>query len=211
MYEQFTAVNVLGKSYPFMIFGGPDSSQKKLLEDIKAGNTINIGTLNLPNLFSVWALTIKSNYPIKMNLVPYKGGPDIARDVMGGHVEYGIGTFPTASTEEWINVGRLKPLLHSGDPRFKNIPSMKDLGITVTPLTGYLATFTKKDTSPEAITGMTAVLKRLNAYEARDSIRSTLRYEYLDLDVNGTERFVSSEIRTLEQVLKNVQIQKIIR
>lgn len=212
MYEQFVPVNVLGKSYPFMIFGGKDSSQEKLIAQIKAGETINVGTLNLPTLFSLWAQNIKyGSHQIKWNFVPYKGGGEISRDVMGGHLEYGVGVFPTSSAEDLVHAGRLKPLLHSGDPRFKNIPSMKELGMTVTPLAGYLVSFVRKDTSPEAIAGFTAALKYQNDHMSHDAIRSVLRYEYVDLDAKGAEQFVATELRTVEKLLKNAPIQKNVR
>ena len=83
--------------------------------------------------------------------------------------------------------------------------------MTVTPVAGWLATFVRKDTSPEAISTMSAALKRINDHDARDLLRSTLRYEYPDLDAKGTENFVTNEIRLLDQILKNVPVQKIIR
>lgn len=211
LYTQFSSVHVLGRSPAAMLVGGPNASQEKLLKEIKEGNPVNVATINFPNLFSLWTQSINSNPQIKFNVVPYKGTADIIRDVMAGHVEYGVLTLATAGNEELVASGKLTPVLHSGDPRYKNIPSMKDLKMTVIPVSGYIAMFARKGTSPEAIAGMSAALKRVVDIEGRDSLNAVMRFQILNLDIKESEKFVTHEIQTIDQLLKNATIQKNIR
>lgn len=211
LYNQFSAVHVLGRSPAAMLVGGPNASQEKLLADAKAGNTINVATINFPNLFSLWTQSIVSNPPIKFNVVPYKGTADIIRDVMAGHVEYGVLTLATAGNEDLVNSGKLTPVLHSGDARYKNIPSMRDLKMQVIPISGYIAMFARKNTSPEAIAGMSAALRRVVDVEGRDSLNTVMRFQILNLDVKESEKFANQELHTIDRLLENAKIQKNVR
>lgn len=211
MYDQFTAVHVLGRSPAAMLVGGPNASQEKLMKDVKAGNPINVATINFPNIFSLWTQSITSNPQIKFNVVPYKGTADIIRDVMAGHVEYGVLTLATAGNEELVNTGKITPILHSGDTRYKNIPSMKDLKMTVIPVSGYIAMFARKGTSQEAITGMSTALRHIVDNEARESLNSVMRFQILNLNIKDSEKFVPQELNTIDRLLENAKIQKNVR
>lgn len=211
MYDQFTPVHTLGRSPAAMLVGGPGATQEKLLAEIKAGNPINVATINFPNIFSLWTQSISSNPQIKFNVVPYKGTADILRDVMAGHVTYGVLTLATAGNEDLVTAGKITPVLHSGDPRYKNIPSMRDLKMTVIPVSGYIAMFARKNTSPAAVAGMSTALKRVVEVEGRDAINSVMRFQILNLDAKDTEKFVAQEIVTIDRLLENAKIPKNVR
>lgn len=209
LYENFTPVHILGKSPALMVFGGANSSQEKLLAEIKEGNTINVGTINLTGLYSLWVTSIQSKPQMKINLIPYKGAADILRDVLAGHLEYGVGTFSVASAEDWVNEGKIKPILHVGDARFKNIPTIKDLGMTSVSSYTWIGTFAKKGTPPEAIAEMTAALKVIATTSG--PVKSLRGFDFVNLNSKDAEKFVASEISIIEHLSKNANLQKTVR
>lgn len=68
---------------------------------------------------------------IQLNHVPYKGGADALQAVLGGHVD------ALADSSSWaphVEAGKLRLLATWGEertPRFKDVPTLKDLGYNV--------------------------------------------------------------------------------
>jgi len=207
LYEQFVPVHIIGK-HPFVMFGGPGTSQEKFLADVKAGNVINVGTIGVNSLYSLWVGNIQNKPSLKLNLVPYKGGADIIRDVIAGHVTYGVGTLSTANADEFIKDGKLKPILHvGGDARFKNVLSINELGMTAFTANTWIGTFARKNTPPQAIEQMSLTLKRI----APAVIKNLRQFEIVNLTSKDAEKFVASEIQMLDQLTKNANIQKTVQ
>ena len=74
---------------------------------------------------------------IKMQHVPYKGDADVVREIVAGNADFGIPTVATGAP--FINEGRLKALVVTGNQRSKtlpNVPSVAEEG-GVEALKGY--------------------------------------------------------------------------
>jgi tripartite-type tricarboxylate transporter receptor subunit TctC len=59
---------------------------------------------------------------IKMTHVPYKGDADVVREIVAGNADFGIPTVATGAP--FINEGRIKALLVTGNQRSKTLPSV---------------------------------------------------------------------------------------
>lgn len=67
----------------------------------------------------------------KLNYVPFKGGGEAVIAILGGHVT--VGTSGLAELEEYIKVGKLRPIAITAPARLKgvDVPTLKEQGINV--------------------------------------------------------------------------------
>jgi putative tricarboxylic transport membrane protein len=69
----------------------------------------------------------------KLNVVAFRGGGDVATQILGGHIA--IGSTSISELIALIEAGKLRPLVISSPQRlekFKNVPTWKESGINVT-------------------------------------------------------------------------------
>lgn len=70
-----------------------------------------------------------------VNWVPFTGGAETMVQLAGKHIDFGITT--VSSARSLVDAGKLRPLLifsYEKDYMFPNVPTLKDVGISITPM-----------------------------------------------------------------------------
>ena len=144
--NQFEPVSAMGES-PTMLVVGPNSKFSTVKELVDFGranpdklNCSNVGAGSLEHL-KTFELTKAAGFSAVM--VPYKGGPDAVKAVIGGEVDFII--TPAFFAAQFAPSGQIKVLAAMNDRRWAampNVPTIVEAGVNVPPFnfwTGLLA------------------------------------------------------------------------
>lgn len=156
--EKFVPLNIM-TTYSSYVYGNSDSSIDKLKETIKTKGVVNFGNLGVGSGIELWSKQL-THPGMKVNPVPYKGAAPMVTDVLGGHLEYGIGTL--ATYQQHVKEGKLKLLMTTGLERnhvHKDVPTFRELGFQGEPFVGFLGVFTLADTSADAQEKLAKILR----------------------------------------------------
>lgn len=112
---------------PMVLVSSKQSNIKTLKEFqtdlIKNDNTVNIAS---PSLFFEYAsrylIKQATKQSVKIPIVNYKSGSDAIKDVLGGHVKYGLLQLSVATP--FINSGDINIIAISGEKRFVGLPNV---------------------------------------------------------------------------------------
>lgn len=201
-YEKFTPVNIF-ISYNSYIYGNSNSSVEKLKEDIKNKKPINIGGMGLNSSYDQWLGQLSApgfNY----NYIPYKSGAPIILDVLGGHLEYGIGLIN--AQKQLIDEGKIKLLAVTGTHRnhvHKEVPTFKEMGLQGDPFSGFAGFITRSDTSPEAVEAMSAALQEVVAKHSLFADYQSQGHQIPNLDYKKSKILINEKLKYLSKTTKS--------
>ena len=133
---------------PGALVARPESPYKELEDVIKAAkekpDTITVGGGQLGTQDHMALLTLEKAAGIKLRFVPFAGGGEIHRTVLGGQVDLAIGNPSDFMTS--LEAGKLKALVlttpkRSEAPALVNVPTLKEKGFNVSFVTwrGWVA------------------------------------------------------------------------
>lgn len=200
LYEKFTPVTIWA-TYPFVIYGGPNSSTDKFKQQIQRGETVNIGNLGIGGAMHLWTANVKST--LTFNPVPYKGAAPLLVDVLGGHIEYGMGNLVTSQAQQFLEEGKIHTIMvttPNRHPLYKNVPTYRELGFKGDPLVGWLGFVARKDTSTEAIEKMSTALR--NVVQNHPKIQEEVKRGVIpiNLNVQESQKLFNDAVRKTETI-----------
>ena len=157
----FSMVGLVGYS-PVMIFASQASgirSIKELREEsLKRKGQVTVGTgYGSPSHLMTELFQIRSG--IKLQTVPYKGASAAFTDLLGGHIDLVLSN--AASGAPYIATGKVSVLAQSGsvrDPRFANVPTFQESGISDFDVNYWFAMLAPSDTPAPALEKLRAAL-----------------------------------------------------
>lgn len=152
--QAFTPVSNLIKLTNVIVV--PANSPYKTVQDlIRAGNAeptpIAYGASSLGSVIHLSMEEFGIRNGVKLNVVPYKGGPPLLTDLIGGHV--GLAVDNLANSLPHIRAGKLRALLVLSDTRnaaLPDVPTTTDLGMKDFEASGWQGVAVPKGT-PQAI------------------------------------------------------------
>ncbi|MGE4252358.1 MAG: Bug family tripartite tricarboxylate transporter substrate binding protein [Parvibaculaceae bacterium] len=154
----FSYVATVGE-FPEAIIGPPKSGWASLKEALAAGKEKgNIKYGSSTPLDKLVALFIAKQSGVKIDAVPFSGGAEVVKNVMGGHVEIGYSSgayFPHAKA------GDLGVLAVLGDKRlesFPDTPTLRELGYDLSSV-NHILFLAPKGVPDEVMAKMTAAFK----------------------------------------------------
>jgi tripartite-type tricarboxylate transporter receptor subunit TctC len=105
----------------------PENSRFKTLGELVAyakanPNKLNIGTPNIGTTQHLAAELFKSVAGIDVQIVPYKGTPDVVNALRGGQIDAGLDILSPLLAQ--IKAGVIKPLAITGDKRSRSLPDV---------------------------------------------------------------------------------------
>jgi len=101
----------------------PTNTPQQLINRIKNGGDINFGLgAAAHRLVFEYLMTATNGDPKKVRWAMYQGPGQLAQDVAGGHVEFGI--LPTAVAYPLVKAGKLKYIALAGEQRLAQIPEV---------------------------------------------------------------------------------------
>lgn len=130
------------------------------------------GTGSVPHL--AMAL-LNEHAKIKLSHIPYKGAAPAITDVMAGHVDGFFGDIPGLIGQ--ISAGKLKPIgiaATKRHPRFPDVKTFAEMGITGVDSDNWYALFAPKDTPATDIATLNRAVKRvLNTPSVKDKLEAS--------------------------------------
>jgi tripartite-type tricarboxylate transporter receptor subunit TctC len=158
LYERFVPLNIIS-TYGSYVYGNSDASVEKFVSAMRNKGVVNVGNMGINGGFEIWSTQLK--YPgLTINPIPYKGAAAMQTDVLGGHLEYGIGTL--VNSQQLVDEGKIKIIMTTTlerVPATKDIPTFRELGLKGEPYYGFYGIFTRKDTADEAVESAAKFLK----------------------------------------------------
>jgi tripartite-type tricarboxylate transporter receptor subunit TctC len=101
----------------------PTNTPQQLLNRIKNGGDVNFGLgAAAHRLLFEYLMTATNASPDRVKHIMYQGPGNLAQDVAGGHVEFGI--LPTAVAYPLVKAGKLKYIALAGEQRLAQIPEV---------------------------------------------------------------------------------------
>jgi tripartite-type tricarboxylate transporter receptor subunit TctC len=164
-YDPFKDIRPLyGISMTPVAFAVRADSPHKTINDLIAAAKKNNAPLQLGNysagyqLVAAW-LGTASGLPVTH--IPYKGGAQMLTDVVGGQLDVGVIDF--GGTIELMKGGRLRVLAITGDkrePKFPDIPTMKESGFADFETWVWSAFFVRADTPNDIVDKLAGYVHR---------------------------------------------------
>lgn len=148
---------ILLASSPFLVVVNPKLVQAATLKDFIAYAKSKAGDL-------AWASTSEGNAEhlagsllqsmgnFRMRHIPYKGGADALKDVVGGHVEVGVISLPTSLA--YLQGGQLRAVASTDTrraPQIPDVPTVAESGIPGFDLPTWYAVWAPAGTAPEIV------------------------------------------------------------
>lgn len=202
LYEKFTPINMM-MVYSFYVYGNSDASIEKLKETIKTKGVINVGNFGPGSSNELWSKQLK--YPgLKVNPIPYKGAAPMLADVLGGHLDYGLGIMIT--NQQLINEGKLKLLMTTGAERnhvYTGVPTYRELGFTGEPHFGFFGLFVRTDTSAEAQEKMAKIFSNIVATDQFFINGSKQGINIVNFGPQRSKKLIDDTVQRIDRMIKN--------
>ena len=119
----------------FAIYASTKGPYKTLKDVVEAARKnpgmVNYGATSIGVALGMKYLESKEN--LKMKMVQFQSGPEMAAAVVGGHLDLMIST-DLKTALEWLNKGDIKALAVATDPRspdLPNVPTFRELGYDI--------------------------------------------------------------------------------
>lgn len=150
--DDFVPIAMLTRSKQTLVV--PKNSPFKSLQDlIDAGKAemLNYATSSVGSSSHLVSESLSRKYGMKTTSVPYRGAAPALIDTLGGHVDFMLATYGSAST--YIDAGDLRPLVISGeerDPKLPDVPTFAELGLDSLSVDSWVAFFAPAGT-PEPV------------------------------------------------------------
>ena len=178
-YDPFKDLRPLyGISMTPVAFAVKADSPHKTIGDLvaaakKANRPLQLGNYSAGyQLVAAWLGTAAG---LPVTHIPYKGGAQMLTDVVGGQLEVGVIDF--GATLELMKGGRLRVLAITGDkrePKFPDIPTMKESGFAEFETWVWSAFFVRADTPDEIVDKLAAAVHKAMTSEEGRAYQATL-------------------------------------
>ena len=139
----------------------------------KANQPLQLGNYSAGyQLVAAWLGTASG---LAVNHIPYKGGAQMLTDVVGGQLDVGVIDF--TGTIELMKGGRIRVLAITADkrePKFPDIPTMKETGFADFETSVWSAFFMRAETPTDIVDKLGAALMGIMTSEAGRAYHATL-------------------------------------
>jgi tripartite-type tricarboxylate transporter receptor subunit TctC len=132
-FRDFTPIGVIGR-VPVVLVANPGAGYKTVQDLVRAAKArpgeINFASSGVGTAGHLATESFARAAGVKLNHIPYKGGPQALTDTVSGQVQINTLAYPIAA--QFIKDGRLVPLLQAGKERNKalpGVPNMEELGM----------------------------------------------------------------------------------
>ena len=133
--------------------------------------------------------------------VPYKGGAQMLTDVAGGQLEVGVIDF--SGTTELMKGGRVRVLAITGgkrDPKYPDIPTMKESGFADFETGVWSAFFVRAETPNDIVDKLAAAVEKAMTSEAGRAYQATQASTPMMMGPKELAEFHLSEYRRFKRV-----------
>jgi len=126
--KDFSPVMLVGTA-PMALATSPSKPYKSFADVIKAAKAkpggVTFGSVGAGSLGHLTMTLVQEAGGFRLNHVPYKGGGPMSADILGGHVEMGIGTVALLAPQ--VKGGKMRAVAVTGDKRSQAMPDVPAL------------------------------------------------------------------------------------
>ena len=153
------------------------------------------------------AVRFQSLAKISMNYVPYQGGVEAVRSVVGGHT--GVLIAPVSDAAPFVAAGRLRPLAVTSPQRFelmKDVPTLAESGFPGFQAVQWSGIVAPAGTPKPVIARLSAeMLRALENAELRSTF-ARVGIQPAPMDAEQFDTFVRSEMRTFQAIIRDTNL-----
>jgi len=205
--RDFAPVMLVGTA-PYAIGTRADKPYQSFRDVVEAAKAkpdgVTIGSIGNGTVGHLAALLAQQLGGFKLSHVPYPGGGPMTQNMMGGHIELGIGS--SALISPHVKGGRMRALATAGEKRaasLPEVPTLTEQGIPVVAL-AWWGIFAPAGT-PEPILRKFWVGLRtaLDLPEVRKTLADGLGMEIIGASPSDTQKFLLGEMQRWSKVVKD--------
>lgn len=153
------------------------------------------------------ALRFQSLAKVSMNYVPYQGGVDAVRSVVGGHT--GVLIAPVSDAAPFVAAGRLRPLAVTSPQRIellKEVPTLAESGFPGFQAVQWLGAVAPAGTPKSIIARLSAEMLRAVASPEVRSAFSRVGVQPAPMDAEQFTTFVRGEVTTFQAIIRDTNL-----
>jgi len=197
---------------PNALITSPSRPYKNLIDVITAAkakpDSITYGSVGSGSLGHLTMTLVQEAGGFKIVHVPYKGGGPMTTDVLGGHIDLGIGSVALVAPQ--VKAGKVRALVTTGDKRSQALPDVPTLGeqgipgLSAFAWWGILAP--AGTPKPIADKFHAELVKVLNQPDLRKQLTEQLGMDLVTSTPEALQKFIQAEVNRWSKVVKQYGI-----
>ena len=163
---------------------------------------LNYGTWGPGSVTHVGGEWFSGEMGIKLNAVPYRGEVPLLQDMLGGHVNLGWSSVPSALP--YIKSGQLKPLAISSSARYPTLPDVRtfaEQGVPGFSIQGWTGLFVRAGTPPAVINLLHDKITRILQEPDMQARAEAAGYRLPHLTIEQFKALISADVSKMMPTL----------
>jgi tripartite-type tricarboxylate transporter receptor subunit TctC len=207
--RDLSSVLMIGSNANVMIV--PTSRSWKSVADFLAdakgkGSLINFGSVGVGSAVHISAEKFRRAAGFEATHVPYRGGPEVITDILGGRIDFYF--CPLSTALPLIREGQVRALVVSTDKRateLPDVPSMSEVGLKDGVSTVWIGVFAPSKTPRDIVDKIHAAGVKVLAEPAMQASLQKLGVEPYPLEPAAMDQLVAGEVTANLALLKDVK------
>jgi tripartite-type tricarboxylate transporter receptor subunit TctC len=207
--KDLSSVIMIGSSPQIMIIPKerPWKTVDDFLKDAKAkGSQINFGSVGVGSAVHISAEKFRLAAKFEATHVPYRGGPEVIADILGGRIDFYF--CPAATALPLIREGQVRALVVSTDKRsneLPDVPSMTEVGLKDGVSESWIGVFVPSRTPREIVDKMHDAGVKVLAKPEMQAALKKIGVETVPMQPKAMDELVAKEVAANIALLKDVK------
>ncbi|SFL31723.1 Tripartite-type tricarboxylate transporter, receptor component TctC [Bradyrhizobium sp. NFR13] len=207
--KDLSSVIMIGVSPQIMIV--PKERPWKTVDDFlkgaKAkGSSINFGSVGIGSAVHISAEKFRMAGGFEATHIPYRGGPEVIADILGGRIDFYF--CPAATALPLIREGQVRALVVSTEkrtPELPDVPSLAEVGLKDGVSNSWIGVFVPSKTPREIVDKMRDAGLKVLAKPEMQAALTKIGVEPMPMEPKAMDELVAKEVAANIALLKNVK------
>jgi tripartite-type tricarboxylate transporter receptor subunit TctC len=207
--KDLSSVIMIGVSPQIMIVPKerPWKTVDDFLKDAKAkGSSINFGSVGIGSAVHISAEKFRMAGGFEATHIPYRGGPEVIADILGGRIDFYF--CPAATALPLIREGQVRALVVSTEkrtPELPDVPSLAEVGLKDGVSNSWIGVFVPSKTPREIVDKMRDAGLKVLAKPEMQAALTKIGVEPMPMEPKAMDELVAKEVAANIALLKNVK------